>query len=93
MNNFQMLKVQDIIIGERFRSDLGNMESLKASIREFGLIHPIGVNQDMILIFGYRRLFAYRELGIEQIPAMLFDVDEYHSLMMQAAENTWLNHS
>lgn len=55
----------DIKIGKRFRRDLGDLTSLKKSIKEVGLLHPIVIDSDGNLIAGERRLQACKELDIE----------------------------
>jgi len=62
--------VHEIRIGERHRKDLGDLESLAGWIRDTGLLHPIGVTPDNVLIFGQRRLRACRDiLKWQTIPA------------------------
>ena len=46
---------------------MGDVESLKESIREVGLLNPIAVNENKELIIGFRRLEACRRLGWEEI--------------------------
>ena len=52
-------------MNERLRKDVGDLTSLIKSIKEVGLIHPIVVDSNGVLIAGYRRLKACEELGIE----------------------------
>lgn len=78
------MKIGDIKIGERHRKDMGDLRSLAASIDEQGLLQPIGVDRDMNLVFGERRLCACRDmLGWVEIDARAVDVTsivegEYH---------------
>jgi ParB-like chromosome segregation protein Spo0J len=51
-------RIADIIIGIRHRRDLGDIDSLARSIAEVGLLHPIVVRADGVLIAGQRRLAA-----------------------------------
>ncbi len=51
-----------IRIGERHRKDMGDLEALAASIAQEGLLQPIGITEDNILVFGERRLLAVRDL-------------------------------
>ena len=48
--------ISSIKVGVRHRKDLGDITSLKASIADIGLLHPIVVRPDMELIAGERRL-------------------------------------
>jgi len=50
------LKVSDIKVGERFRITFDGIEDLAASIKEFGLIEPVVVDENNVLIAGERRL-------------------------------------
>ena len=66
------LNVNDIKIGNRHRKDMGDIEALAKSIEEVGLLQPIGITPDYELVFGERRLRAYRDiLGRDTIPARI----------------------
>ena len=41
-----MMRISDIKIGNRIRIDIGNLADLKDSIKRFGLLHPIVVNEN-----------------------------------------------
>ena len=60
-NDIRMLPISQIKIGKRHRKALGDLAALAASI-ESGLLQPIGVTPEMDLIWGYRRLLAYRDI-------------------------------
>ena len=62
------LQISKITIGERFRKDFGNLEPLKKSIQEIGLLHPVVVNEDNVLVAGERRLRSVQELGWDEVP-------------------------
>ncbi|MFE7503863.1 ParB N-terminal domain-containing protein [Promicromonospora sp. NPDC057488] len=55
--------VDAITVGERHRHDLGDIDALAASIDQFGLLQPITVTPDLVLVCGYRRLVAIHRLG------------------------------
>lgn len=79
------LPITGVKIGQRFRSDLGDINALANSIKELGLLQPIGVDQHHQLIFGERRLRAHQALGLENIQARVIAV---HSLLAaEHAEN------
>jgi len=69
------VKLADIRIGNRHRHDLGDIEALAGSIREIGLLHPVVVNSDGMLIAGRRRIEACSFLGWTEIPATVLDLD------------------
>jgi ParB-like chromosome segregation protein Spo0J len=51
-----------ILVGERYRKDHGDLEVLAASIASEGLLQPIGITEDSVLVFGERRLLAVRDV-------------------------------
>lgn len=57
-----------IRIGRRHRRNLGDIDTLVASIRDLGLLHPPAVTLDGRLIAGRRRLEAVRRLGWREVP-------------------------
>jgi len=73
------------------RKDLGDLTELKASIVASGLIQPIVVSiigyEKYCILAGERRFTAYRELGMEQIDAIVRSVEEHRRLQMQIIEN------
>ena len=69
------LKIGDIKVGHRHRKDMGDLESLAESIRREGLLQPIGVTENLELVFGERRLRAHKEiLKTKTILARVVDV-------------------
>ena len=52
---------------QRKELDLDHIKSLAQSIQRIGLIHPIVVTKDMVLVAGECRLEACRLLGLEDI--------------------------
>jgi AraC-like DNA-binding protein len=75
MHEIRMLPISQIVIGDRHRKDLGDLNALAASL-ENGMLQPIGVTPDKELIFGYRRLVAVRDvLGKEEIESRIISVD------------------
>ena len=52
------MPISAIILGERHRRDMGNIEGLAANIADLGLLHPIVVRPDGQWIAGERRLHA-----------------------------------
>jgi len=55
--------VADIVVGERHPHDLGDLQSLAASIAENGLLHPVVLTSDNKLIAGAPRLEACKALS------------------------------
>ncbi len=74
MHDIRLLPISQIKIGKRHRKALGDLAALAASI-ESGLLQPIGVTPEMDLIWGYRRLLAYRDiLKRDVIPSRIVSV-------------------
>ena len=61
--------ISDIIIRERQRKDLGDIDEIADSLNRIGQIHNIGVNEKNELIWGMRRLTAAKKLGWTEIEA------------------------
>ena len=55
--------VDSIVIGFRHRQDLGDIDALMRSIEQHGLLQPITITPDGVLVCGRRRLEAVKRLG------------------------------
>ncbi len=84
-----LVKISDIKIKKRVRQDLGDLESLKDSLKTYGLLNPITLNADMELIAGQRRLEAAKSIGWETINAVILNksVDKLKQLELELEEN------
>jgi ParB-like chromosome segregation protein Spo0J len=80
------IKIEDIIIGNRFRKDLGDIDSLANDIKDVGLLEPVGITPENKLIFGARRIEAYKRLGRTEIPVNIIPLDDI--IKGQIIENT-----
>ena len=49
-------------VPDRHRQDMGDLEVLATSIATEGLLQPIGVTEENVLVFGERRLLAVRDI-------------------------------
>jgi N6-adenosine-specific RNA methylase IME4 len=70
------LPIDSIIVGQRHRHDLGDINGLAASIAELTLLQPIVVRPDGMLIAGERRLRACQMLGWTEILVNVVDLDQ-----------------
>ena len=68
------MKISHIKVGNRFRSDLGNIDEVIDSVKTNGLLCPIIITRENLLIDGLRRLDAYRQLSIQDIPVHIVDI-------------------
>ncbi len=90
MNNSVIeIETADVIIKRSVRENYGDLQSLVASIKKLGLIYPVIIDKNNILISGNRRIEASLEAEIKTIPAVRLEI-EYNSpeaLEIQADDN------
>lgn len=83
------VRIDTITLRKRVRHDLGDLTSLKESMRQHGLLNPIVVTSDNVLVAGHRRLEAAKQLGWNTIAVRIIDhVDDCDQLEMEIEENT-----
>jgi ParB family chromosome partitioning protein len=70
-SNSKTIAIHDIVVGDRYRKDLGDLEPLKNSITDLGLLHPVVIDGERRLLVGGRRLEACKQLGMLTIPAVV----------------------
>ena len=75
-NIVQTIRIADVKLGKRHRSDLGDLHPLTRSIKAIGLLHPIVVTPNMRLIAGARRLETYKRMGRTGIPAHILPLSD-----------------
>ena len=64
------------------------LEKLKRSIQEFGYVEPIIVNKrTMNIVGGNQRLKALKDLGVEEVQAVIVDLDDTHEKSLNLALN------
>lgn len=88
--NFRSYDVAGIIVerAERQRRELRNIDELAESIQRRGLIHPIVIKPNGVLVAGERRLTAVRQLGWTHISVQLTDdLSEYELKSIELEEN------
>lgn len=84
--NRTTLKLNEIIVENRQREDLGDITSLAESLRKYGLIQPIVVTQEKRLIAGGRRYAAANSLGWQTIDVVYRETlteDELYELELE----------
>ena len=93
-----LIEVKRINDAGRQRAEYGNMEELKLSIKQKGLIHPIAVMKykeefdgkfDYFLLAGGRRLRAVKMLELEKVPARIYphDLNGFEIRSIELEEN------
>lgn len=82
------VNIESIIVKKRIRKNLGELDSLMKSMRGFGLMNPIVLNEKNELIAGERRLEAAKRLGWTSIPATIVKHEgELEKLELEIEEN------
>jgi ParB family chromosome partitioning protein len=83
------IPVGDVVVKNRIRKDLGDINSLAASLKQYGQISPIVISRNNVLIAGGRRLEAAKLLGWRTIYAVISDAaGDLVKLEMEVEENT-----
>ncbi|MDR1277606.1 MAG: ParB N-terminal domain-containing protein [Treponema sp.] len=82
------IPLDDIVIKSRIRKDLGDLNNLAASLKQYGQISPIVISRKNILIAGERRLEAARLLGWRTINVEIIDAPgDLAKLEIEVEEN------
>lgn len=83
---FHSIELSSITVSpDRQRRDLGDIASLANSMQRLGLVHPIVITRDRILVAGERRLTAASTLKWTHISAQY--TDELDRLTLELIEN------
>lgn len=83
--NIIEVSIEHVVVQDRFRKDFGDIDGLAASIKELGLLQPIGIDSGYRLVFGERRLRACKQLGQDKIKVRFVNLDSL--LKGELAEN------
>jgi ParB family chromosome partitioning protein len=79
------VRLAEIVVPARKRQlDEQKVQELAESIRDIGLLQPIGITEDKRLVFGWHRLEACKRLGWEEIEVTI--VDPHDELRRELAE-------
>jgi DNA modification methylase len=71
------IPIKNIIIKERYRKELGDIDTLADNINNLGLLQPIVINnENNELIDGQRRILAFESLGKKEIPCFKVDLQK-----------------
>lgn len=90
LNRSKILKVDvaKIKVKDRLRKDLGDLRELKESLKTYGQMNPILVDEEYVLIAGERRYEALKSLGVKEIEVRIVsDLEEYDRLSLEIQEN------
>ena len=64
----QKINIEDIKVSSNVRKDYGDLVELTDSIMENGVLQPLELGKDNVLIDGYRRLKAAKLAKLEEVP-------------------------
>ena len=82
------VRIDAVVVRERIRSDLGELEPLMESLRRHGQFSPILISRDCELVAGHRRLESARRLGWSSIEAIVLDQASDETLLeLEIEEN------
>jgi ParB family chromosome partitioning protein len=83
-------RIDSILIGVRHRKDAGDIAELADSIDRLGLLQPITISPDGVLVCGWRRLLAIQRLGWTTTRVWVRSgiSDRLSGLLAQQDENT-----
>jgi ParB/RepB/Spo0J family partition protein len=90
----EIVPVEKINFGDRYRKELGNIEELAKDIKDNGLITPIALHlkdNQYTLLAGGRRLTAAKSINMLEIPARIFDneLSEREIRIIELSENIY----
>jgi ParB-like chromosome segregation protein Spo0J len=86
------VRIADITVPEkRMRQKMLDPASLAESMRDIGLLHPIAITEENVLVAGLHRLRAAGLLGWERIDARVVGGGELEAKLAEIDENL-LNH-
>lgn len=70
-----------------------DMDALVSSIKKYGLVQPIVVNKNNVIIGGHQRVEACRKLKYTEVPVMVVDLDEESekelNIILNKVGGTW----
>jgi len=88
-----MVPLESIIINERARQEMGDLNGLEANIKEAGLISPLAVkdNKDKTytLLAGERRFSVLKKNKVKEIPVRIYekDISDLEMKIIEKSEN------
>jgi ParB/RepB/Spo0J family partition protein len=86
----KQLNIEDVKWDKRYREEFGDLEDLAESIKDKGILQPITVSTDMVLLAGERRIRAAKLAGLTKIPALVRKVEgEIDAREIELIENLY----
>lgn len=81
--------IDSIVVGTRHRKDPGDLQPLMESIEQLGLLQPVTITPEGVLVCGWRRLEAVRQLGYRSMKVWVRSgiSDKLEALLAQQDDN------
>jgi ParB family chromosome partitioning protein len=81
--------IDSIVVGIRHRKDPGDLKQLMDSIEQIGMLQPITITPEGVLVCGWRRLEAIRRLGWRSLKVWVRSgiSDKLEALLAQQDDN------
>lgn len=97
MMNVEMMAIKDIKPFERNakKHDEKQIKNVMQSIKNYGIVQPLVVDKDNVLIIGHCRLIASKRLKMDKVPVVKMDeltqeqVDKLRLLDNKLNESEW----
>jgi N6-adenosine-specific RNA methylase IME4/ParB-like chromosome segregation protein Spo0J len=81
-------KISEIVLNDNRRKvDAAKVKELAESIKQLGLINPITINSNNVLIAGNHRLEAFKLLGKDEIKVSVLDLNNLLAELAEIDEN------
>jgi N6-adenosine-specific RNA methylase IME4 len=81
-------KISEIVLNDNRRKvDAAKVKELAESIKQLGLINPITINSNNVLIAGNHRLEAFKLLGKDEIEVSVLDLNNLLAELAEIDEN------
>ena len=83
----EFIHINEVKLSNKYLRLDSDVEQLKNSIETVGIINPLILNQDNILVAGGRRFTAMKSLGWEKVPYSRIDKTEMEQELVSIDEN------
>ena len=86
IQNIKIEKLKPAEYNPRVMDDK-ELEKLKRSLKEFGVVEPIVINKDFTVIGGHQRLKALWDLKRKEVPCIILNIDKKKEKILNLALN------
>lgn len=88
--NIELMKLADLkpYAGNAKKHDETQIKNVMQSIKEYGIVQPLVVDKDNVLIIGHCRLIASKRLKLKEVPVVrLEDLSEEEAQKLRLLDN------